>query len=122
MSNFDMSKLLECDSLNCDNGYVTDKTIQSEGGNKYVVENNPGNLDKRSKFTDVKNIAIETNYLNYSDGFGVNNKILDEERNKFNTLTTFKGPHQLFLRTFVNSPETYDISLDIIFYYYYFEV
>lgn len=113
MSNLDISKLLECESLNCDDAYVTYETRQSEAKNNYVVNNNPNNLEQRGNFEDVKNIAIDTNYLNYSDGYGVNNSVLDQEREIFNNLTTCKGPHQLFLRTFVSNPNILDPNTKI---------
>ena len=108
MSNLDISKLRGCDSLNCDSDYITAETKQSEARNHYIVHNNPNNFVERGKFEDVQNIAINTNYLNYSDGRGVNNQVIDKERDSFNNLTTFKGPHQLFLRTFVSNPNILD--------------
>ena len=105
----DKFNVFECDSLNCDKGYKTAEDRQNIAHERYIVNDNPDNYDKKpnsvGKFKDTKNIALDTKYFNYSDGFGVNKNETLKEREDTGKLSKFKGPHQLFMKTFISSPK-----------------
>lgn len=91
----------QCTSLNCDKDTKNVDTIQSASSYEYVVSNN-----YHKNHTHPNNIEFATQCLdmNFSDGFGVNPDVIQDEKKAGKVQVFNLDKNQLFTRPFLTIP------------------
>jgi hypothetical protein len=91
----------QCSTLNCDTDTKNVDTIQSASPYEYLVSNN-----YHKNHTHQNNVEFATQHLNinFSDGFGVNPDVIQDEKKAGKVQVFNLDKNQLFTRPFLTIP------------------